>query len=114
MMYRINQMMKQVRKKQIKSTRIFLTDDEKRLMVSSKSSNELKHNFPHHQQKLNSGLNIFHENNTKKLIISWLMTNQNRGMIMNSVQFFKEKFDYEYFNLMTPFLVSLVVSLVVS
>ena len=36
-------------------------------MVSMKSSNERKHNFPHHQRKLNVSLNICHGENTKKL-----------------------------------------------
>ena len=48
----------------------------------------------------------------RQLIISWLITNQNHGMILKPVQLFRKKFDYESFNLMTPFLVSLVVSFV--
>ena len=39
-------------KKRIKSNRSLLTDDERRLMVSRKSSNELKHNFTPHKQKI--------------------------------------------------------------
>ena len=36
-------------------------------MVSRKSSNEPKHEFPYHQRKLNVSLNICHEENAKKL-----------------------------------------------
>ena len=36
-------------------------------MVSNKSSNKRKHNFPHHQRKLNVSLNICHEENTKNI-----------------------------------------------
>ena len=36
-------------------------------MVSIKSSNEQKRNFPHHQQNNNVSLNIFYEENIKKL-----------------------------------------------
>ena len=60
-------MMKQVLKKGRKSNRILLTDDERILMISRKSSNERKHNFSHHQQKLNASLNFCHEENTPKL-----------------------------------------------
>ena len=37
------------------------------MMVSSNSSNELKHNFPHDQRKLNVSLNLCHEENTKTI-----------------------------------------------
>ena len=36
-------------------------------MVSRKSSNKRKHNFSHHQQKLNVSLNFCHEENTKTI-----------------------------------------------
>ena len=45
-------------KKRRNSTRTFLGDDDKILVVSRKSSNEQKHDFPHHQRKLNVSLNI--------------------------------------------------------
>ena len=48
----------------------------------------------------------------KQLIIIWLITNQNCGMILNPAQLFREKNDHEYFNLMNPFLVSLVICFV--
>ena len=66
-MYGIIQMMKQVRNKCRKPSRSLLTDYDRRLMVSRKSSNELKHKFPHHQQKINVSLNIYHEENTKTI-----------------------------------------------
>ena len=50
-----------------------------------KSSDKYKHNFPHHQQKLDVSLNICHEENTKKLGYFWLITKKNRGMILNPV-----------------------------
>ena len=81
-------------------------------MVSRKSLNIWKHNFPHHQQKLNVSLNICDEENTKNLIVFWLITNKNRGMIINPVQLFRKCFDYKYFYLMNPFNVSLVISFV--
>ena len=54
-------------KKRRNSTRTFLGDDDKILVVSRKSSNEQKHDFPHHQRKLNVSLNIRHEENTKTI-----------------------------------------------
>ena len=66
-MYVINQMMKQVRKTRRKFNRSLITDDDIRLMLSRKSSNELKPNFLHHQRKLNVSLNICHEENTKTI-----------------------------------------------
>ena len=54
-------------KKRIKSNRSLPTNDDKMLVVSRNSSNEQKHNFSHHQRKLNVSLNIFHEENTKRL-----------------------------------------------
>ena len=66
-MFGINRMTKQVKKKRIKSNRSLFTDDESRMMVSRNSSYELKHNFPHHQRKLNVSLNLFHEENTKTI-----------------------------------------------
>ena len=39
-------------KKRRKSNISFFTDDDIRLKVSRKSSNERKHNFPYHQRKL--------------------------------------------------------------
>ena len=77
-----------------------------------KLSNKQKHNFPHNQRTLNVSPNICHGEKTKNLIIFWLRTNKNRGMILNPVQLFKKKFDYKYFNLMTQFLVPLVTSFV--
>ena len=43
------------------------TDYDRRLIVSRRSSNEWKHNFIQHQQKLNVSVNICHEENTKTL-----------------------------------------------
>ena len=67
MMYGINQMMEQVRKKCRKSNRTFLTDYGRSLMVSIKSSNERKHDCTHHRQKLNVSRNLCHEENIKIL-----------------------------------------------
>ena len=36
-------------------------------MVSIKSSNKWKHNFPNHQGKLNVSLNICHQEHTKTI-----------------------------------------------
>ena len=46
---------------------MLLTDNERRLMISRKSSNERKNDFTYHQQKLNASLNIRHEEDTKTL-----------------------------------------------
>ena len=78
-------------------------------MASRERSNEQKHDLSYHQQKLNVSINIFYEENIKKLDFFWLITNQDRGMIMNPVQFLLNCFDYEYFNIMTQFLVYLVI-----
>ena len=59
-------------------------------MVSKKLSNKWKRRFPHHQRKLNVSPNIFHKENTKKLDYFLLISNKNRGMIMNPVQLFRE------------------------
>ena len=82
-------------------------------MVSRKSSNELKHNFPHHQQKLNVILNICPEENTKT-IDYFLVDNKPEPWDDSkpSVVVKGKKIDYEYFNLIIQFLVSLVVSFV--
>ena len=53
--------------KRRKSNKNLLADDDRSIMVSSKSSNERDNDFPHHQQKLNVSLNLCHEENTKKL-----------------------------------------------
>ena len=76
-------------------------------MVSSKSSNKWKRNFPHHKQRLYVNLNIFHKN-TKNLSVFWLITNNNCGIIINPVQFFRKN-DYKYLNSMNPFLLSLAI-----
>ena len=60
-------------------------------MVSSNSSNELKHNFPHHQQKLNVSLNLCHEEDTKTIDYYFADNKPDRGMILNPVQFFRKK-----------------------
>ena len=79
------------KKRRRKSNKTFLNDDDIRLMVSRKSSNERKHDFPNHQQKINASLNLCHEEHTKNLIIFWLIKNQNRGMIMNPAQLLLKK-----------------------
>ena len=66
--------------KRIKSNRSFLTDDEIRMMVSSNSSNELKHNFLNHQQKLNVSLNLCHEENTKTIDYYFADNKPDRGL----------------------------------
>ena len=55
-------------KKGRKYNKSLITDDERRLMVSRKPSNERKHDFPHHQKELNVSLNLCHEENNKNLI----------------------------------------------
>ena len=77
------------------------------MMVSRKSSNELKHNFPNHQQKLNVILNICPEENTKT-IDYFLVDNKPEPWddFKPSVVVKGEKIDYEYFNLIIQFLVS--------
>ena len=52
-MYGIHQMMEQVRNNTQKYNKTFLTDDERRQIVSRKSSNEHKHDFIHHKQTFN-------------------------------------------------------------
>ena len=54
-------------------------------MVSGKSSNGQKYDFPHHQRKFNASLDICHEKKTKNLIMFWLTKDQNGGMILNQV-----------------------------
>ena len=88
MMDGTNQTMKQFYIKTQKFNKSLLTDDDRRLMVSRNSSNKWKHDFPHHQQKLNVSLNIVMKKIPKNLIIFWLITNKNRGMILNPVQLF--------------------------
>ena len=82
-------------------------------MVLRESSNERKHEFLQYQQKPNMSLNICHEENTKK-IDSFLVDNKPEPWNDSepSAVVPKKIVDYEYFNLMTLFLVSLVISLV--
>ena len=56
-------------KKRRKSNRSLLTEYDRILTVSKKSSNEQQNNFLHHQQKLNVSLNVCHEKIQKQLII---------------------------------------------
>ena len=81
-------------------------------MVSRRSSNERKHNFLRHQQKLNVSLNICNEENTKTMI--FLVDNKQKPCYDSepSAVVPGGKFDYEYFNVTTPFLVYLVISFV--
>ena len=78
-------------------------------MVSSKSSNEQKHDFTHHKRKLIVSLIICHKESIKNLIIFLLITNQNYGMILNPLQLFLGENDSEHFNLLNLFLLSLVI-----
>ena len=61
-------MMKQLRMlKRTKYNISLITDDEIKLMVSRKSPNKRKYNFPNRQKKLNVSLNICHEENNRNL-----------------------------------------------
>ena len=47
----------------------FITDDDRKLIISKNSSSNLKENFLIHKQKHNVSLTLYHEINTKNLEI---------------------------------------------
>ena len=78
-------------------------------MVSRKSSNEWKNKFTHNQRKINASLNICHEENAKKIDYSFVHNKLERGDDSEPSAVVPKNLDYEYFHLMTPFLVSFVI-----
>ena len=75
------------------------TYDDRSLSVSRNFSKNLKYNFPHYKWKKNVSLNLWHELNTKKLSILWLITNKNHGIIQNPVRIIQKTVRLSIFEL---------------
>ena len=78
-------------------------------MVSRNSSNEQKHNFPHHEQKLNSSLNIFLEENTEKNDYFLVDNKQEPCYDFEPSAVVPIYYYYEYFKIISSFIISLVI-----
>ena len=101
--------MKQFQDKRGKYLRSLLTDDDISLSVSRNFSKNIKENFPNHEGKHNVSLNLWYEENTKNLEYFILDNKQEPWYDSKPSADGKKKFDYQYLNSMTPFLLYLAI-----
>ena len=78
--------------------------------MSQKNLCKIKENFPNHRRKHKVSLTSWHEVNTKKKNVLWLITNKNVGIIKNPLRIRIKQFGYQYLMSMTSFILFLVIS----